>query len=77
MDDVRSMMRGKKAMMAKKKVRHPMARYGASGNLICVLCNTVIKSENLWQAHLLGKRHRDLAAALKAGKSIPEPQVSG
>ena len=35
-------------------------RYNNAGQLFCVLCNTVIKSDLLWDAHIRGVKHKEV-----------------
>lgn len=52
----------------KKRVESPFAKYNSLGHLSCVLCKVPVKSEILWQAHVLGKPHKDKVAELKGAK---------
>lgn len=36
------------------------ARYNSLGHLSCTLCSVPVKSELLWQTHVLGKQHREV-----------------
>ncbi|XP_004624782.1 zinc finger protein 830-like [Octodon degus] len=57
-----------------KKVESPFAKYNLLGQLSCALCNTPVKSELLWQTHVLGKQHREKVAELKGAKGgTPAP----
>ncbi|KAI8637006.1 hypothetical protein BD408DRAFT_425238 [Parasitella parasitica] len=47
------------------KVTHPFAKYDPTGRLVCVVCNSNVKSEALWQAHLGSQLHRDNMQKLK------------
>lgn len=35
--------------------------YNSLGHLSCSLCNAPVKSELLWQTHVLGKQHREVS----------------
>lgn len=35
-------------------------RYNNVGQLFCVLCNTIIKSDLLWDAHIRGVKHKEV-----------------
>eukprot|EP00047_Mylnosiga_fluctuans_P023290 m.135661 g.135661 ORF g.135661 m.135661 type:complete len:242 (-) comp9532_c0_seq2:1535-2260(-) len=59
MADAKTLLRAQK----QKKIDHPLAKYNNIGGLSCVLCNCPVKSEALWQAHLLSKRHKDALQA--------------
>ncbi|KAM5273342.1 zinc finger protein 830 [Ctenodactylus gundi] len=52
----------------RKKIESPFAKYNRLGQLSCALCNTQVKSELLWQTHVLGKQHREKVAELKGAK---------
>ncbi|OXB76821.1 UNVERIFIED_CONTAM: hypothetical protein H355_003838 [Colinus virginianus] len=42
--------------------------YNSLGHLSCALCSAPVKSELLWQTHVLGKQHRERVAELKGAK---------
>ncbi|XP_023681424.1 zinc finger protein 830-like [Paramormyrops kingsleyae] len=52
----------------KKRIESPFAKYNSLGHLSCVLCNIPVKSEILWQTHVLGKPHKEKVAELKGTK---------
>ncbi|XP_051984216.1 zinc finger protein 830 [Xyrauchen texanus] len=65
-DELRRLMRAKKLSSERqKRVESPYAKYNCVGHLSCVLCNVQVKSELLWQTHVLGKQHRDKVSELK------------
>ncbi|XP_077159834.1 zinc finger protein 830 [Paroedura picta] len=75
-EELRRLMREKQrqteAAGKKKRVESPFARYNSLGNLSCSLCNVPVKSELLWQTHILGKQHKEKVAQLKGlKKSVP------
>nr|XP_056713237.1 zinc finger protein 830 [Euleptes europaea] len=79
-DELRRLMREKQrqteAAGKKKKVDSPFARYNSLGNLSCSLCNVPVKSELLWQTHVLGKQHKEKVAQVKGLKqSAPGPTL--
>ncbi|XP_042329532.1 zinc finger protein 830, partial [Sceloporus undulatus] len=49
------------------------ATYNSLGNLSCSLCNVSVKSELLWQTHVLGKQHKEKLEQLKLKQSTPGP----
>ncbi|RUS81193.1 hypothetical protein EGW08_011058, partial [Elysia chlorotica] len=49
----------------KPRIDHPLAKYNSLQQLVCVLCNNVIKNDLLWPAHILSKQHKERALALK------------
>ncbi|XP_060637441.2 zinc finger protein 830 [Anolis sagrei] len=82
-EELRRLMRAKQretaAAAGKKKVDSPFARYNSLGNLSCSLCNTSVKSELLWQTHVLGKQHKEKLEQVKGLKQSvagPIPNTS-
>ncbi|KAM4705905.1 zinc finger protein 830 [Rhinophrynus dorsalis] len=68
-EELRRLMKAKqRESSAKKRIESPLAKYPYLGHLSCIVCNTHIKSELLWQAHILGKQHKEKVAALKGTK---------
>ncbi|XP_078543870.1 zinc finger protein 830 [Lissotriton helveticus] len=58
----------------KKRIESPFAKYNSLDHLSCTLCNVPVKSELLWQAHILGKQHKEKVAELKGVKpAVPGP----
>lgn len=49
-----------RAQEKKGKVEHPLAKYTAQGQLMCSLCNVMVKSDTLWPVHIKGKQHREV-----------------
>ncbi|XP_041954567.1 zinc finger protein 830 [Alosa sapidissima] len=73
-EELRRLMREKqRGSDRKKRVESPFAKYNSLGHLSCVLCKVPVKSEILWQAHVLGKPHKDKVAEVKGAK---QPQVN-
>lgn len=65
-DELRRLMREKQRQSTdKKRVESPYAKYNSLGHLSCVLCNVQVKSELLWQTHVLGKQHKENFSELK------------
>ena len=52
--------------LTSKRIESPFAKYNSIGQLTCVICNIVVKSENLWNAHLNSKIHLDSKNKLKS-----------
>ena len=77
-DELRRLMRAKQRQSTdKKRVESPYAKYNSLGHLSCVLCNAPVKSELLWQTHVLGKQHKEKVSELKASAHTqPQPQQS-
>lgn len=38
--------------------------YNSSGQLYCVLCNGPVKNELLWNAHVQGKKHKEVRTVI-------------
>ena len=51
-----------------KKIDSPLAKYNVSGQLTCLVCNVVVKSDKVWTAHVSGRQHREQIDALKKPK---------
>lgn len=65
-DELRRLMRAKQRQTTdKKRIESPFAKYNSLDHLSCVLCNVQVKSEILWQAHVLGKQHKEKVSELK------------
>ncbi|XP_044761411.1 zinc finger protein 830 [Coccinella septempunctata] len=51
-----------------KKIESPLAKYNDQGQLTCVLCKSIVRSEAVWNVHVNAKQHKDnveLAKKLK------------
>ncbi|XP_063044992.1 zinc finger protein 830 [Engraulis encrasicolus] len=71
-EELRRLMREKQRDSdRKKRVESPFAKYNSLGHLSCAICCVPVKSEILWQAHVLGKQHKEKVAELKEGK-VPQ-----
>ncbi|GFS21862.1 zinc finger protein 830-like [Elysia marginata] len=66
-DEIRRLMKEKSTISKSlnQKIDHPLAKYNSLQQLVCVLCNNVIKNDLLWPAHILSKQHKERALALK------------
>ncbi|XP_007935509.1 zinc finger protein 830 [Orycteropus afer afer] len=72
-DELRRLMKEKQRLSTnRKRIESPFAKYNRLGQLSCVLCNTSVKSELLWQTHVLGKQHREKVAELKGTKEATQ-----
>ncbi|PKU46916.1 hypothetical protein llap_2751 [Limosa lapponica baueri] len=75
-EELRRLMREKQRQNAgKKRIDSPFAKYPRLGHLSCTLCNAPVKSELLWQTHVLGKQHRERVAELKGTKQTAAGSV--
>ncbi|KAK6127425.1 hypothetical protein DH2020_038814 [Rehmannia glutinosa] len=50
----------------KQRIDSPLARYNEHDQLICRICDVVIKSESLWPAHQASRKHHEAIDKLKA-----------
>ncbi|KAH9514288.1 hypothetical protein Btru_028616 [Bulinus truncatus] len=78
-DDLRRFMKEKQSSVkgVVKKIEHPLAKYNSLNQLICVLCNNVIKNDLLWSAHIQSKQHKENILALKTpGPVKPDTQLN-
>ncbi|KAF1804308.1 hypothetical protein V8B55DRAFT_1513020 [Mucor lusitanicus] len=57
------------------KITHPFAKYDQANRLVCVVCNSHVKSESVWQAHLGSQLHRDNIQKLKELKQQQQQQL--
>ncbi|XP_003797273.2 zinc finger protein 830 [Otolemur garnettii] len=72
-EELRRLMKEKQRLSAnRKRIESPFAKYNRLGQLSCALCNTPVKSELLWQTHVLGKQHREKVAELKGAKEASQ-----
>lgn len=42
-----------------KKIESPLAKYNEAGQLTCVLCKSVVRSEAVWNVHINAKQHKE------------------
>ncbi|XP_019734630.1 zinc finger protein 830 [Hippocampus comes] len=74
-EELRRLMKEKQRQTSeKKRVESPFAKYNSLGHLSCVICNTQVKSELLWPAHVLGKQHKEKVSELKEAKQTTQSQ---
>uniref|UniRef100_A0A8C2TTL4 Zinc finger protein 830 n=1 Tax=Coturnix japonica TaxID=93934 RepID=A0A8C2TTL4_COTJA len=75
------LMREKKRQNAdKKRIESPFAKYphrAGLGHLSCTLCSTPVKSELLWQTHVLGKQHREVRGRQTPRSPVGERRGAG
>ncbi|XP_071558068.1 zinc finger protein 830 [Temnothorax nylanderi] len=75
-DDLRkAMSEHKKKLGNVKKIDSPLAKYTDSGQLMCILCKTVVRNETVWPVHLNSKVHKDNVALAKKTKLETESTV--
>ncbi|KAI8997705.1 hypothetical protein BDB01DRAFT_772044 [Pilobolus umbonatus] len=67
--DVRRLLKSQQSKRNKPtKITHPFAKYDDTNRLICIVCQSPVKSELVWQAHLGSAHHRENIQKLKALK---------
>jgi len=60
----------KKAERAKNtKIDHPLARYNNIGQLMCIVCKVVVKTDALWNVHMATPAHRENLVGLQKQQS--------
>ncbi|XP_067928421.1 zinc finger protein 830-like [Watersipora subatra] len=76
-DDLKRLM---KKIRSEGTIKHPMAKYNSLGHLTCTVCNCQVKSDRLWNPHLLSRSHKEKLASPQAQPSISkriQPEVDG
>ncbi|XP_064079466.1 zinc finger protein 830-like [Macrobrachium nipponense] len=54
-----------------KQIDSPYAKYNSRGQLMCIVCGTIVKSAIIWQAHVIKRSHlENLASLQKKQKQI-------
>ncbi|XP_021187945.3 zinc finger protein 830 [Helicoverpa armigera] len=66
----RLMAERKKKNIKPTKIDNPLAKYNNTGQLMCILCNSVVRSEHVWQVHLNSKQHRENVEKAKKLKEL-------
>ncbi|XP_037043930.1 zinc finger protein 830 [Bradysia coprophila] len=61
-NDLRRLMNEQKSKqqvtIPTKKIDSPLAKYNESGQLMCVLCKSIVRSEDVWKVHVNAKLHK-------------------
>lgn len=61
-NDLRRLMNEQKSKqqvtIPTKKIDSPLAKYNEAGQLMCVLCKSVVRSEDVWKVHINAKQHK-------------------
>ncbi|CAH0407423.1 unnamed protein product [Chilo suppressalis] len=59
-DEMRRLMAERRNKDIKQvKINNPLAKYNNAGQLTCVLCSSVVRSEQVWTVHVNSKQHRE------------------
>ncbi|XP_048007548.1 zinc finger protein 830 [Leguminivora glycinivorella] len=66
----RLMAERKKKDVKTTKIDNPLAKYNNLGQLMCLLCSSVVRSEAVWPVHLNSKQHRENVEKAKELKKI-------
>ncbi|KAI1824269.1 hypothetical protein F4861DRAFT_506809 [Xylaria intraflava] len=72
MADARALLR---AHRAENRIKHSLAAYSDAGKLFCRLCQDLIRSESLWDAHIRSQPHKQRLSA-QHQQQIPPAQAS-
>ncbi|XP_037777322.1 zinc finger protein 830-like [Penaeus monodon] len=65
-DDIKKLMQEQiKTKAITKQVDSPYAKYNSRGQLMCIVCGTVVKSAIIWQAHVNKRSHLENLTRLK------------
>lgn len=65
----RLMAERKKKDTQPTKIDNPLAKYSA-GQLMCILCSSVVRSEKAWPVHLNSKQHKENVEQAKKLKEV-------
>lgn len=84
-NELRRLMNEKKNLRAAadttSRINHPLAKYDSAGQLTCVLCKSVVKSEAVWPVHLNAKKHKENVQQAKQLKEqlekAPQTMIGG
>ncbi|XP_043271710.1 zinc finger protein 830 [Venturia canescens] len=55
----KAMNEAKKKVTSVKKIESPLAKYTEAGQLMCILCKSIVRSEVVWPIHLNSKVHKE------------------
>ncbi|CAG9559694.1 unnamed protein product [Danaus chrysippus] len=70
-EEMRRLMAERKNKSKKPtQINNPLAKYNNAGQLMCVLCSSIVRSENVWQVHLNSKQHRENIEKAKKLKQL-------
>ncbi|XP_055849586.1 zinc finger protein 830 [Episyrphus balteatus] len=71
-NDLRRLMQEQKSKsqqrVVEQKIDSPLAKYNDQGQLTCILCKSVVRSESVWKVHINTKAHKanvEIAKQLK------------
>ncbi|XP_076239436.1 zinc finger protein 830 [Calliopsis andreniformis] len=77
-DDLRkAMSEHKKKLGVVKKIESPLAKYTDAGQLMCILCKAIIRSETVWPIHVSSKSHKEnIVLAKKTKLETDTPKIT-
>lgn len=52
------------------QLNNPLAKYNNLGQLTCVLCSSIVRSEHVWQVHVNSKQHKENVDRAKKLKEL-------
>lgn len=63
-NDLRRLMQEQKSKtqqrgVIEQKIDSPLAKYNEQGQLTCILCKSVVRSESVWKVHVNTKAHKE------------------
>ena len=64
--DVRALLKAKREEV---RITHPLAAYGAGGQLRCSACGTPVKPASAWEGHVGSKAHRLAVARMREAEA--------
>ncbi|XP_038220197.1 zinc finger protein 830 isoform X2 [Zerene cesonia] len=77
-DEMRKLMSERKNKDKKPvQIQNPLAKYNGAGQLTCVLCSSIVRSENVWQVHVNSKQHRNNVEQAKKLKELTKNFTDG
>lgn len=77
-NDLRRLMSEQKAKNAPvktstTKIQSPLAKYNDLGQLMCVLCKTIVRSDDVWKVHVNAKQHKQNVELAKKTMATTAP----
>nr|XP_034829802.1 zinc finger protein 830 [Maniola hyperantus] len=71
-EEMRRLMleRKNKDKKPKQTINNPLAKYNNIGQLMCVLCSSVVRSDSVWKVHINSKQHRNNVEQAKKLKEL-------
>ncbi|XP_068631079.1 zinc finger protein 830 [Battus philenor] len=78
LEEMRKLMADRKNKDKKPtKINNPLAKYNNAGQLMCILCTSIVRSENVWQVHLNSKQHKENVQEAKKLKEMTNNFTDG